>query len=382
MKAQINDKKAPANACIFSNIGFVNFKQVDGDKEEFEIVGYSGDVIPNHWYWGNVAFDLAGLKFAKEKTPVLDSHIDSKRLGYSTEQDIDDKVTFKGLFLSNDDAKKVRGDLKDGFPMEASLSLLPTVIEYIKENETTEVNGRILKGEGTVFRKAIIKEVSMCNFGADSNTESKAFADGGNREIEFSIFSKEYEMAKEQTEKTGSQQTLTVETFAAENKELFEQINKAAVEKADKAMLERFGELKTACGDDMSLLVECFEAGKSVNEALQMANEKLREANTKLAETAKAAANETAGSDGKGDKNKQTQTPTPAKQEFSDKQGEPTKKAGDEVDESKMSEEELKKKFAESKELQVEFAGNEASYLAFVKADKGGKVKILGEKKK
>lgn len=376
MKAQINDKKAPENACIFSNIGFVNFKQADGDKEEFEIVGYSGKVIPDHWYWGNVAFDLEGLDFAKKKTPVLDSHLDRIRLGYSTKQEISNKVIFKGPFLNNADAQKIKGDLIDGFPMEASLSLLPTAIEYVKEKETTKVNGHTLKGPGAVFRKALIREVSMCTFGADSYTQSKAFADGGNREIEFSIFSKEYEMAKEQSEKT-----LTVETFAAENKELFEQINKAAGEKADKAMLEKFGELKTACGDDMSLLVECFEAGKSVNEALQMANEKLREANTKLAETATAATNEIAAGKNKGDENKQTQTLTAAEQEFSDKQGKPTEKAGDKVDESKMSEDELKKKFAESKELQTEFSGNEASYLAFVKADKAGRVKILGDKK-
>ena len=379
MKIQIGDKKATENACIFNKMGTVNFKEADGEKGEFEIVGYSGDVIPNHWYWGNVAFDLGGLNFAKKKTPVLDSHIDSRRLGFSTSQEIADEVKLRGVFLNNEDAQKAKGDLKDGFPMEASLSLRPSIIEYVKENETTEVNGHTLKGPGAVFRKALIKEVSMVVFGADSNTESKAFADGDNREIEFSIFSKEYEMAKGQTEKVGSQQTLTVDTFAAENAELFEQINKAASEKATEVVKASFGELKTACGDDLALLVECFEAGKSVNEALQMANEKLRDANTKLTDAAqKQSQTETAD----GDKNKQTQTLTAAEQEFSDSQGEPTKKAGDEVDESKMSEEELKKKFAESKELQADFAGNEASYLAFVKNDKAGRIKILGEKKK
>ena len=379
MKAQINDRKAPVNTCMFTKISNVQFSDGgDGTKEyDFLINLYSGEIILNHWFWENLAFDLKGLSFAKEVTPVLDTHISEKRIGFSISQSVTDAARLAGNFLTNSDATRIKNDLKEGFPMEASGYIPPLIIERVEAGQSVEVNGHTLEGPGHVFRKAVIKEASMCNFGWSPNTQSKAFADGGNREIEFSIFSKEYKMAKEQTEKT-----LTVETFAAENKELFEQINKAAGEKADKAMLEKFGELKTACGDDMSLLVECFEAGKSVNEALQMANEKLREANTKLAETATAATNEIAAGKNKGDENKQTQTLTAAEQEFSDKQGEPTKKTGDKVDEFKMSEDELKKKFAESKELQAEFAGNEASYLAFVKADKGGKVKILGEKKK
>jgi hypothetical protein len=87
-----NKHSAPLNACVFERGCEVVFADDDGEKDKgniFKIVAYSGQIIPNHWWWGNVAFDLAGIKFAKAKTPVLQEHFSADRIGFSTKQDID-----------------------------------------------------------------------------------------------------------------------------------------------------------------------------------------------------------------------------------------------------------------------------------------------------
>ena len=57
---------APRDACVFSWQG-VQFAAGEGsDENRFRIEAYDGRVIPDHWYWGNLAF-------ASEPLPVLDS---------------------------------------------------------------------------------------------------------------------------------------------------------------------------------------------------------------------------------------------------------------------------------------------------------------------
>jgi len=185
---------ASQQACIFGQGCEVSFAEA-GEQQEaggFRILAYSGHVIRGHWLWGNLAIDLAGLKFDKKKTAVLENHFSDKRIGFTTMQDIADKVMVEGKFLSNPVAQQIKDDIAEGFPMQASLYVPPQLIEHVKEGESVEVNGQKLEGPGTVFRKATIKEVSMCALGADSQTQSKAFASEGNKqEVQFSVLEKE-----------------------------------------------------------------------------------------------------------------------------------------------------------------------------------------------
>ena len=226
---------APLNACIFEQAGEVKFAEGDDDNR-FSITAYSGGIIANHWWWGNVAFDLEGIKFAKKRTPVLQEHFSADRIGFSTKQDISEKVTLEGKFLTNPTAAALRGDIKEGFPMQASVYLPPDIIEQVKEGETVEVNGHKLKGPGAVFRKGNILEVSMCTLGADSNTQSKAFAGGGKEQVEFNIFRKEQIMAEKKTT-----EKLTAETFAAEHPDIFTEVQ-AEAKAAGKAEGEKGSE--------------------------------------------------------------------------------------------------------------------------------------------
>ena len=57
------ENSAPKIACVFNEHGRITFAQGEGGKvTKFSIVGYSGKIIKNHWFWGNLAFDLAGFR--------------------------------------------------------------------------------------------------------------------------------------------------------------------------------------------------------------------------------------------------------------------------------------------------------------------------------
>jgi len=340
------NNQVPGSACHFVLEDAVQFAQSDKtDKEMVKLVGYRGDII-NHWYWGNLAFDFAGLYFDKPRTPGLIDHSTSQRLTYSTERAIEPETYIAGPFLDNDNAQELAKDIKRGFPFQASLSLTPEIVEQVGEGQSVEVNGRQLKGPGAVFRKASILEISAVVFGAFSNTESTALSDENNN-VSFEI--KEIPMSKEQ-EKT----KLTLEQFKADNAELHEQIFSAGRAEGEKAERDTFAELKKVCGDDDALLVECYSEGKSVTEALQMRATKAEALNKELAE--KLSKQPAAGDKQKID---------PAAQEFSDKAIEPGKEKG-KFDEAEATDEQLKEHFGKTKDLQDKFSCAEA-YIAFVR---------------
>lgn len=346
-----HSKTAPVNACIFNERAEVRFAEGDADGGRFRIVGYSGGIIKDHWYWGNLAIDLEGLKFAKKRIPVLADHFTSSRIGFSTSQEISDKVEVEGEFLDNDNARSLRDDIKKGFPMEASLFCPPSVIEKVAEGASVKVNGQVLKGPGAVFRKSIIREVSMCVFGADSNTMSSALAGGGNK-VTYSI---EREDTMDKTK-----EKLTLDTFAERypelHSELFEKGRAEGLAEGRKAERDRFAELKDACGTDGALLIDCFEKDMTTGDALKARADKLSEQNRKLSEQmAELKKNPP-----------EKETVDPAAVEFSDEAADPDRRMT--FDEKAATEDRLKEHYEKTQALQDEFHDVKA-YLAYVKRD-------------
>jgi hypothetical protein len=269
----------PVKACVFASTD--STVAADEKKEGFSIVGYSGKPILNHWYWGNLAFDLNGVKFAKAKTPVLEEHTTNRRLGVAAKQEVDKEkgVLFSGGWLNNEWAAAVKADMDEGFPMEASLYIVPERYEFIEDGAQAEVNGYMLAGPGAIFRESMVKEVSICVFGADSATLAESFrGKGENIQCEFTIKEREMSDKKEEV-------ILTSEILRASNSEIYEEVFAAGVA-AEKA---RFSELSKLLEGDAELLAACFAEGVSVAEAdkrktakliakLQADNEELRKA--------------------------------------------------------------------------------------------------------
>jgi len=357
------ENTAPIKACIFNDNAEVTFAEggVDNKGDHFRIVGYSGGIMKNHWFWGNVAFDLKGMKFAKTRTPVLAEHFRDVRIGFTTSQDISNKVIVEGPFLDNDNAQQLKADMKKGFPMEASLLVPALVVEHVKEGASVKVNGHTLKGPGTVFRECSIKEVSMCVFGLDNKTRSTAYADDDNQKVKFNLFQENNIMAEEQTQTVSEIES--VESFAALYPELHSEVlatgKTEGIAEGKNAERALFAELKDACGEDNELLVQCFDESKTAAEAMKLRAEKLEKEKTQLNETIT--------------KLKKAKPAVEAAQvEFSDQATAP----GEQAETGSVEEAALEAEFKASEDLQTEYGGDLKAYIAFKKADAEGQVRI------
>ena len=346
-KKTTEKNSAPLQTCLFSRMDSVAFALKDGQETNgFSIIGYSGEIITNHWYWGNLAFDLKGLRFAKDQIPVLEEHFD--RIGFTTKQEITDKVLVEGEFLNNPDAQQLKNDMKQGFPMEASLYIPPEIIETVEQGASVQVNGKTLNGPGTVFRKAVIKEVSMCVFGADSNTKSMAFAGGEGREVKFNIMNKENPMADEKPTLLNPK---TLEQFATDEPVLFEQAVAKGKEDGEKGVRAEFAAFAEMFKDDPAFCIAQFAKGASLDDAVAAENAKLKQ--------------QIADKDKKG-----REVVDPAKAEFSDKaDGKP---AVVQTDEQRFTDE-----FNKSKAIQDEFGQNGLrDYIAYRTADEKKLIRV------
>jgi hypothetical protein len=165
----------------------VTFADDEKKKPVLEMVGYSGGIIKNHWYWGDLAIDLQGMSFPKKKFPILQEHSTALKIGFATKMSIEgNKLTVeKSEFVDTPESIKFRETSAQGFPYEASIFAKPTKIQRLLENEEAEVNGYKMKGPGTIWRASTFKEVSVCTFGYDSNTSAVAMAEAEDVEIEY-----------------------------------------------------------------------------------------------------------------------------------------------------------------------------------------------------
>lgn len=337
------NNQVPASVCQFVLADAVSFAEKGkDDKNMVKLTGYRGDII-KHWYWGNLAFDMKGLHFDKPRTPGLIDHNTSKRLTYSTDRAIEPETYLAGPILENDNAQELAKDIKNGFPFQSSLSLDPEIVEQISEGQSVEVNGKILKGPGAVFRKAAILEISAVVFGAFSNTETSEYSEDKTKY--------NFDLVKENKMSEKKETKLTLEQFKNDNAELFSQIFDSGKTEGAKTEKERFARLQAACGDDHELVVNCFAEGLDTAEAQSKRIEKLSAKNIELAK--------------KLEENNAGKKPAvdPAEQEFSDSGLEPGKETKN-FDEKNATDEQLKEHFAQSKELQNEYTCADAYVMA------------------
>lgn len=153
-----------------------------GEKKQrkFAGVAYSGEAIPDHWYWGQVVFDLTTMS-VPDKLPALIDHDRGQRCGYVTASSVsnDSGLTVSGNLLSNEHGSAVATESDEGFPWQMSVHIEPGSIEEVLQGSNTVVNGRSFAGPVTVFKNSKIVEVSFTATGWDSNTSATAMTRGG-----------------------------------------------------------------------------------------------------------------------------------------------------------------------------------------------------------
>lgn len=252
----------------FSMTSNVQFAVTGGKNDEpskqrqFSGVAYTGDVIPGHYYWGNVIFDMSTITIP-DKLPALIDHSRSQRCGYVTEFGIseDKGILVTGKLLSNEFGKSVAEESDEGFPWQMSVHIEPGSVEEVSAGTSLIVNGRSVAGPLTIFRNSTISEVSFTATGWDRNTTATA-------------------MSKGQQQQTIEEPSMTPEEIAAmkaENEALKSQLTGAQATIADfskNARVQQIKEMFTKHG------IACDEASEQFKSFSNMSDEAFKAAAT------------------------------------------------------------------------------------------------------
>lgn len=216
----VENKSATKDEFTFSSHSNFTSDSKSG-KRTFDGITYSGGLIDNHYFWGDLVFDLENLEVA-EKCPALINHEANRRAGFVTSSVVNNDVGIQvfGNMLTNSHAQEVIQDADDGFPWQMSVHIEPGRIDTIETGEVT-VNGRVFSAPITVFRNNVIREAGFVAVGADKNTSATVF----NRNSKASTSKENIDM--NELEKANAEiETLKskLSTAEAENKTLSEKV--------------------------------------------------------------------------------------------------------------------------------------------------------------
>ena len=188
------ETKLPKGALRFVDQGCHAYAQLaEGEegKPRMKMVAYSGGIIPDHWYWDNLAIDLAGIKFNQKRYPILEEHDTTRKIAHMSKPLIED-----GKLVVPEDVKFLETEAADEFvkntstsppfPYQASIYAKPLSVERLEEGADAEVNGYKFKGPGTIWRECEFREASVCVFGWDSKTTSSAFSREEQEDVDYS----------------------------------------------------------------------------------------------------------------------------------------------------------------------------------------------------
>ena len=231
--------------------------KIPEDKQEkhrrFEGVGYTGDPITEHPYWGTVIFDLSQMNVPK-KMPILLNHYTDRIVGFSDKYGITDKgLELEGhLTKSTSFGQEVIALSDEGFPWQMSVRIHPSIIEEVKAGATAVVNGRTVHGPAYIFRKSKIAETSFTPTGWDDGTSATALSRVISNEEDTQMSKELEDKVKELTDKVTSL-SASVESITKERDDL-------------KTQVEAFA--KTKLEEKKTSIKEAFAAaGKELDEA-------------------------------------------------------------------------------------------------------------------
>lgn len=160
---------------------------------KFRIVANTGALM----YFGGdaVVVDLDGIETPNNKEiPVIYSHDYEEGIGHTTKHyKADNAYIVEGVVSRlGEKAADFVNSARLGFPWQASIGGYVTDKIELRDDETLEVNGRIIEGPALVATRFELYEVSVVEYGADDETESKIIA-----KKEFELMSEKKELEKE-----------------------------------------------------------------------------------------------------------------------------------------------------------------------------------------
>lgn len=175
--------RIPAGACVMTIGEFIAGDNGEAAKSApVRLKARSGQPI-EHWYWGNVVHDLAGMKLNKNRLAIDYVHDPKEIIGYLNKFSSESGDLFaEGAlvpFKDSDRATEIIHKMREGVPYEASINFGGDGIkvEELAEGQVAQVNGYQLEGPAAIIREWPLRGVAICPYGADQNTEAAAFSD-------------------------------------------------------------------------------------------------------------------------------------------------------------------------------------------------------------
>ena len=150
----------------------------DKQRPQFRMVAYTGGTMRISGFPHPVVVDLEGLAVERQDIPVRLDHHPRQGVGHTQRVLIEDgQVLAEGL-ISRDTswARDVAHSAANGFPWQASIGAAVVEAQFIPNGQSVTVNGRTFDGPLHVVRKAILKEISFVDSGADPATSARIAA--------------------------------------------------------------------------------------------------------------------------------------------------------------------------------------------------------------
>jgi hypothetical protein len=170
--------RIPAEACTFVVGEFeIGDNGENAKTAPVRLVARSGQPI-EHWFWGRIVHDMAGMHLHKSRLPIDYVHDSKEVIGYLNRFDTTsgDLITSGALvpFKDSDRATEIVHKARNGVPYEASINFGGDglKIQELQAGEMADVNGMRFEGPGVIVREWPLRGVAICPYGADMNTDT------------------------------------------------------------------------------------------------------------------------------------------------------------------------------------------------------------------
>ena len=160
----------------------LNIEAASGDTANkvprFNMIAYTGGVMRITGFPHPVVVDLEGLAIDRQDVPVRLDHNPRQGVGHTQRIAVNNGQIVADGVVSRDTswARDVAKSGVNGFPWQASIGAQVIEAEFIPQGTQIEVNGQTFEGPLHVVRKAVLKEISFVDSGADANTQARIAA--------------------------------------------------------------------------------------------------------------------------------------------------------------------------------------------------------------
>lgn len=160
--------------------------QPSGNSLKFGGVAYSGGVIPNYGYFGDIALDLSDAEIANGgKVVLLYSHAHTQVIGKANISLLNGQIIVNEAIVATDteEGKRIAAVRGVGFEWKYSVGVSAKSFDQFEKKTTVELNGQTLELDG-IMRGIEIFELSLVWEGADPEAHALNLQKGNGMDVE------------------------------------------------------------------------------------------------------------------------------------------------------------------------------------------------------